>query len=142
MWPTFRRSVHLQRHVLTLLIAPTIQNHEIWNLWKEWEREDRRFTRCRGKSRSCCKSGRDFPETYAPDPHWSVSRISWSGSGFLYHNRLPHDHRFLLDFRDRSALQSRSRQPTPLLNNMSGSWSKRLRFGNPPYTCSRGKNKR
>ena len=27
----------------------------------------------------------------------------------------------------------RSQQPTPL-NSMSGSWSKRPRFGNPPYT--------
>ena len=32
-----RRSVHLQRHVSTFLIAPTIQSHEICDLWKEWE---------------------------------------------------------------------------------------------------------
>ena len=26
-----------QPHVLTFLISPTIQSHEIWNLWQEWE---------------------------------------------------------------------------------------------------------
>jgi hypothetical protein len=29
--------VRLQPHVLTLLIAPTVQSHEVWNLWQEWE---------------------------------------------------------------------------------------------------------
>jgi len=28
--------VGLQPHILTFLIAPAIQSHEIWNLWQEW----------------------------------------------------------------------------------------------------------
>jgi len=31
------RSVRPQPYVLTFLIAPTLQSHEIWNLWQEWE---------------------------------------------------------------------------------------------------------
>jgi len=34
---TCPRFVGLQPHVLTFLIAPTIQSHGIWNLWQEWE---------------------------------------------------------------------------------------------------------
>jgi hypothetical protein len=30
-------SVRLQAHVLTFLIAPIIQSHEVWDLWQEWE---------------------------------------------------------------------------------------------------------
>jgi hypothetical protein len=32
-----RRFVRLQPHVLTLLIAPTIQSHDVWGLWQDWE---------------------------------------------------------------------------------------------------------
>jgi len=31
------RSVRPLPHVLTFLITPTIQSHEIWNLWPKWE---------------------------------------------------------------------------------------------------------
>jgi len=31
--------VRLELHVLKCLITPTIQSHEIWNLWQEWEVE-------------------------------------------------------------------------------------------------------
>jgi hypothetical protein len=38
--PTSRRSVRLQTHVLTFLVALTIQSHEIWNLLgKQYERK-------------------------------------------------------------------------------------------------------
>jgi len=40
-----------------------------------------KFTKCRGKSRSCCKSGRDVPGTYAPDPYRPVPSISCSRRG-------------------------------------------------------------
>ena len=54
---TSPRFVGLQRHVLTFLIAPTIQSHEMWNFWQEWEvgkfegspmlrQEPKRFLEC------------------------------------------------------------------------------------------------
>jgi len=34
---TSPRFVRLQSRVLMVLIVPTIQSHEIWNSWQEWE---------------------------------------------------------------------------------------------------------
>ena len=57
--PTSRMSVCLQPHVLTFLIAPTIQSRIKARVGTG---DNRGFTKCVGRSRSCCKSRRDVPE--------------------------------------------------------------------------------
>jgi len=37
VWLTSQGLCTLLPHVLSFLIAPTIQSHEIWNLWPKWE---------------------------------------------------------------------------------------------------------
>jgi len=56
---TFPRSERLRLHILTLSIALTIQSHKIARVGSG---KDRGFTKCGGKSRGCCKSGRGVLE--------------------------------------------------------------------------------
>jgi len=37
MRESIQKLVRLQSHILTFLIAPTIQGHDVWNLWQERE---------------------------------------------------------------------------------------------------------
>jgi len=98
--------------VVSKVGAPTTPCFEVFNRSHNTEPQNvglvarlgsvkvREFTKCRGKSQSCCNSGRDVPGTYMQDPYRFVSSISWSRCGSSYCNRLHRDQRFFFDLRN------------------------------------------